>query len=657
MARADRTLVEELFADGHTQVLVSTATLAWGVNLPAHMVIIKGTQVYNPEKGRWCELSPLDVMQMLGRAGRPQFDTFGEGVIITAHEQLQFYLSLMNQQLPIESQLVARLADTLNAEVVLGSVATLRDAAAWLAYTYLFVRMRRAPALYGADAPRADDALMLQRRLDLAHSAAVLLDKHNLIRYDKRAATFTTTALGRVASHYYVTHATIAAFNAFLKPTLGDIDLLRLFSLAAEFKNIVVRAEEKEELRKLLERVPVPVKEAVDEPSAKVNVLLQAYISRLPLEGLALSADMVFVQQSAGRLARAVFEICLRRGWAALARRALELCKMVDRRQWRSASPLRQFAPAQGGLPEDLLRKLEKKDLPWARFYDLSAGDLGEMMRQPKLGKPLHRLVHSIPRLELQAVVTPVTRALVRVDLTLTPDFLFDAKVHGGAEVFWVFVEDVDGEALLHAEQFSLKARYAEEPHVLSFTLPLAEPLAPHYFVRVVSDRWLHSESLLALSFRELALPAKEAPFTELLDLTPVSVAALRDAALATVFSEGAVFNPILTQTFPTLFESDANAFVAAPATAGCAELALLRLFSRAPDARAVYVAPLAALARERFDEWEARFGRGLGKAVVELTGEATSDVKLMERAHMCVCARAEAGPSCCGMCVHDLRT
>jgi hypothetical protein len=44
---------------------VSTATLAWGVNLPAHTVIIKGTQVYNPEKGRWVELGALDVLQVL----------------------------------------------------------------------------------------------------------------------------------------------------------------------------------------------------------------------------------------------------------------------------------------------------------------------------------------------------------------------------------------------------------------------------------------------------------------------------------------------------------------------------------------------------------------------------------------------------------------
>lgn len=60
----DRILVEDLFVDRHIQVLVSTSTLAWGVNLPAHTVIIKGTQIYNAEKGRWVELSALDVMQV-----------------------------------------------------------------------------------------------------------------------------------------------------------------------------------------------------------------------------------------------------------------------------------------------------------------------------------------------------------------------------------------------------------------------------------------------------------------------------------------------------------------------------------------------------------------------------------------------------------------
>ena len=57
------------------------------------------------------------------------------------HSELQFYLSLFNQQLPIESQYVGTIADNLNAEIVLGTVQSLQDAAAWLGYTYLYVRM------------------------------------------------------------------------------------------------------------------------------------------------------------------------------------------------------------------------------------------------------------------------------------------------------------------------------------------------------------------------------------------------------------------------------------------------------------------------------------------------------------------------------------
>ena len=90
--------------------------------------------------------------------------------------------------------------------------------------------------------------------------------------------------------------------------------------------------EEKLELMKLLERVPIPIKESIEEPSAKVNVLLQAYISQLKLEGFALVSDMVFITQSAGRLMRAIFEIVLYHGWAQLADKALALCKMIDKR-------------------------------------------------------------------------------------------------------------------------------------------------------------------------------------------------------------------------------------------------------------------------------------------------------------------------------------
>jgi hypothetical protein len=64
----------------------------------------------------------------------------------------------------------------------------LKDAASWLGYTYLYVRMLGSPQLYGVPLGALDDDLELeQHRLDLAHSAAVLLDKHNLIRSARQA--------------------------------------------------------------------------------------------------------------------------------------------------------------------------------------------------------------------------------------------------------------------------------------------------------------------------------------------------------------------------------------------------------------------------------------------------------------------------------------
>ncbi|KAF8955512.1 hypothetical protein BDZ97DRAFT_1764791 [Flammula alnicola] len=196
-----RGTVEDLFADGSVQVLVCTVTLAWGVNLPAHMVIIKGTQIYNPKKGPWVELSSQDVLLMLGRAGRPQYYTFGEGIIVTNHSELQYYLSLLNQQLPIGSQSFWVWLET-----------EMRPFDFWLILIFTC----------GADAnsPEDEDGL-IQKRANIAHSAAVLLEKCQLFKYEQ------------------------------------STDREFVF----EFKLLPVRQEEK---AGLLERVPIPVQETVE---------------------------------------------------------------------------------------------------------------------------------------------------------------------------------------------------------------------------------------------------------------------------------------------------------------------------------------------------------------------------------------------------------
>jgi pre-mRNA-splicing helicase BRR2 len=115
--------------------------------------------------------------------------------------------------------------------------------------------------------------------------------------------------------------------------------------------------------------VPIPVKEGVEEPAAKINVLLQAYISQLKLEGKLTHTQSLVLTILISRLRsrcrhgirpaiggavrltlfcfplsyiltpvfsilRAIYEICLKRGWAVPTRAALDMCKMVEKRMY-----------------------------------------------------------------------------------------------------------------------------------------------------------------------------------------------------------------------------------------------------------------------------------------------------------------------------------
>ncbi|XP_064563296.1 activating signal cointegrator 1 complex subunit 3 [Zonotrichia leucophrys gambelii] len=640
MLRQDRSLVENLFSNGHIKVLVCTATLAWGVNLPAHAVVIKGTQIYAAKRGSFVDLGILDVMQIFGRAGRPQFDKFGEGIIITTHDKLSHYLTLLTQQNPIESQFLESLADNLNAEIALGTVTNVEEAVKWISYTYLYVRMRANPLVYGIShkAYQMDPGLEKHRE-QLVIEVGRKLDKARMIRFEERTGFFSSTDLGRTASHYYIKYNTIETFNELFDAHKTEGDILAIVSKAEEFEQIKVREEEIEELDTLLnDFCELPAPGGVENNYGKINILLQTYISRGEMDSFSLISDSAYVAQNAARIVRALFEIALRKRWPAMTYRLLNLSKVIDKRLWGWVSPLRQFSV----LPPSVLSKLEEKNLTIDKMKDMRKDEIGHMLHHVKIGLKVKQCVHQIPSIVMEATIQPITRTVLRVRLSIAPDFTWNDQVHGSVgEPWWIWVEDPTNDHIYHSEYFIIQKKQVitKEPQLLVFTIPIFEPLPSQYYIRAVSDRWLGAEAVCIINFQHLILPERHPPHTELLDLQPLPITALGHPEYEVLY-KFTHFNPIQTQIFHTLYHTDCNVLLGAPTGSGktvAAELAIFRVFNKYPTSKAVYIAPLKALVRERIEDWKVRIEEKLGKKVVELTGDVTPDMRAIAQADLIV--------------------
>jgi antiviral helicase SLH1 len=363
MPRSDRNLIERVFGQGAIKVLCCTATLAWGVNLPATAVVIKGTQVYNAQKGGFMDLGILDVLQIFGRAGRPQFQEYGIGFICTTQDKLTHYLTAVTQQIPIESRLVERIVDNLNAEISLGTVTTVNEAVQWLGYSYLFVRWKKNPLHYGIswDEYEKDPSLIGKRR-ELIVKAARRLQKIQMIIFNEKTESLAPKDVGRIASNFYILNNSIEIFNNMMKSNATEADVFVMISLSGEFDNIQLREGDSMELDRLrmdycpcqlprAKEIPTSIRVRESGPSdgprkkgdaedertivtthAKVNILLQSFISRANVEDFALVSDSGYVAQNAGRICRALFQIALNRRWGNLCEVLLSICKSIEKR-------------------------------------------------------------------------------------------------------------------------------------------------------------------------------------------------------------------------------------------------------------------------------------------------------------------------------------
>ncbi|ODN73401.1 hypothetical protein L202_07927 [Cryptococcus amylolentus CBS 6039] len=604
MLRSDRNMVEKMFGDGCINVLCCTSTLAWGVNLPAHAVIIKGTQVYDSSKGAFQDLSVLDVLQIFGRAGRPGYATSGVGYICTTHDKVDHYVTAVMSQTPIESKFIPGMTDSLNAEIALGTIANVQEAMQWLSYTYLFVRMKKNPWVYGmAYDVTKDDPQLGNKRNELIIQAARLLQKARMIRYDDLQNTFGITDLGRIAAKYYLHFTTIEIFNEKFNPKMSNADLFQMLCEADEFEQIQLRESEVEELESIISSgvIPLEVAGGAINKRNKVNILLQAHISNVYLNDFALVSDAAFVSQNAGRIIRALLEIALSRHWANCAYLLVELSKCIERRQWVYDHGLAQLKV----LQREVIHKLSQytpDDMSIADFRHMSAHENGEFIHMnERHGKAVLDAAMMFPTVNLTHTLRPITHDLLQISVKVTPQFRWNAKISGSSEPFYVWVQDEQG---LNIYQWrSVRLTPATSVIDIDFFLPFDDVPPDSISLVGVSDKWLWSYELAFIQLSGLTMPPPPTPPTEMLGLPFLKLSCFMDPALEQRYSRTIdTLNSIQSHAFWVLYNTCVNALVSAPVGSGkslLGDAAIWNVFRHNRDAVAVVVVPERYMAHE----------------------------------------------------------
>ncbi|KAG6528855.1 hypothetical protein ZIOFF_011047 [Zingiber officinale] len=201
LSMKDRSLVEGLFLKGDIQILCTTNTLAHGINLPAHTVVVKSTQ-YLYDTVSSLDQNGYTLGQYAKTAGRPPFDDTGTVIIMTRRDtviptEVHLYESLLNGCELVESQyateflsgtfkllLLSCATEHLMAEIVQLIVSDISLAIEWLKCSYLHVRIKKNPENYGLKRGIPSECLE-KHMLEICMEKIKELSEHGMVWTDE----------------------------------------------------------------------------------------------------------------------------------------------------------------------------------------------------------------------------------------------------------------------------------------------------------------------------------------------------------------------------------------------------------------------------------------------------------------------------------------
>ncbi|CAG2112703.1 unnamed protein product [Medioppia subpectinata] len=220
-------------------------------------------------------------------------------------------------------------------------------------------------------------------------------------------------------------------FNELISDMMDERAIFAMIATAQEFDQLKSREDEFEELEDLLRHeCQLGVPGGVENKNGKVNILMQSQLSRAKIDSFSLVSDTMFVMQNVNRIARGLFDYVVKKGWALLAEHLLRLSLMFERRQWAYETPLRQFG---NEISFEVMCKLErlKPPLTIELIKQMTADDLGRLVRHTSYGSILKRLADTLPSVAVEACIKPITRTVLMVEAMIKPTFRWDDRHHG----------------------------------------------------------------------------------------------------------------------------------------------------------------------------------------------------------------------------------
>ena len=307
------------------------------------------------------QYSESQILQMAGRAGRPQFCKEATVVILTSQDRQHYYQGLMEGRQMVESSLHRHLYEHINAEIILGTVASVQQAIVWLQSTYLFIRMKRNPGHY--ELGGAEPQSLEEKVGQLCGDALQEMQEVGLVSLGPDGAVVGTST-GRLMSRFYLAYDTMKQLTGC--GTAGQAAMLETICRAREMQDAVLRTSEKKTLNGLnrnkeRKNIRYQIAGKIKTKEQKVNVLIQASLGCMNIADAGLAMEAPRYLRLASRVATCLFELIVNHPEKGsdllLVRDSLQLLKSLECGLWEDSQLVaRQMSGVGAALSASLAR-------------------------------------------------------------------------------------------------------------------------------------------------------------------------------------------------------------------------------------------------------------------------------------------------------------